>query len=400
VKPQSCAPEFPPFLIAVDELARVSSVREDIASAFKAMFPHMPSFRIAWIEDSNGHALDPSAVVGVVLVDREKVCAVASPASAPEVCSELGRMQQASHNLIISRLKDMQAADYGSRDSECSFLLFVVGGCVGSERPVGSEIDAYFRSCAARLASKQFHINNEHQLQWCFSRLPLIACDGAQLLHNQLKLQLSAGTAHVAALSESEVTETLNSAIVFANPSETISKLEIMAQACAAGSLRVISPKELDVLCALACAMGQVSVAAYHLLTAAVKSTPQFCDVDHLLAHGSLLLLVQPLWKGAPSIASAAAVFLSAISCQRRHAQALAAVPQVIHALKAAASSDNPDVQAPCLRALKSMIKVESVFSALKMDTKFVSLLRSVQACKTPSASAVYASEILQTLCK
>jgi hypothetical protein len=89
---------------------------------------------------------------------------------------------------------------------------------------------------------------------------------------------------------------------------------------------------------------------------------------------------------------------LSAIASHRHHAQVLAAIPQVIPALKAGACSDNIDIQAPCLRVLKSMIKIESVFSMLKMDVKFVSFLRSLQTSKKATASAVYASEILQNL--
>ncbi len=398
LKTHSSTPDIPPFLITVDELARVSSVQENIASAVRTMFPCSPSFRIAWIEDSNGHAVDPSAVVGVVLVDREKVYATPSPASATDVCSELCRMQDASHNIIIHRIKDMQENDRVNRDGECSFLVLVIGTCVGSERPVRSEFDSYFRSCATRMASKQFTFSSEHQLQWCFSRLPLIVCDGAQLLHNQLKLHLRATSERVPALSESDMTAVLNSAAAFTNPNEIVSKLELMARACSAGSLRTIKPKEMDVLCTLASSMGPASVAAYQLLTSAIKSTPQLCDVDYLLAHDSLILLVQPLWKAVPSIASAAAVFLSAIASHRHHAQVLAAVPQVIPALKAGSSSDNLDVQAPCLRVLKSMIKIESVCSMLKTDIKFISFLRSIQANKKSSASAVYASEILQTL--
>lgn len=393
-------PNLPPFLITVDELARVSSVQESIASAFEAMFPYMPSFRIAWIEDSNGHAVDPSAIVGVVLVDREKIYANPSVESATDVCSELNRMQETSHSLIISRIKGMQASGHADRDAECSFLALVVGSCVGSERPVRSEIDSYFRSCADRMASKQFNISSEHQLQWCFSRLTLISCDGAQLLYNQLKLQLRVTSEHTRSLSEHEMMDALNSAAAFSNPNDTISKLEIMTRACSAGGLRVIKPKEMDVLCTLACSMGQASAAAYQFITAAIKSTPQVCDVDYLLAHDSLVLLVQPVWKAVPSIASAAAVFLSAVASHRHHAQVLAAVPQVIPALKAGSSSENIDVQAPCLRALKSLIKIESVFSVLKSDAKFVSMLRSIQekGSKKSTASAVYASEILQTL--
>jgi hypothetical protein len=190
VKNPSSTPNLPPFLITVDELARVSSVQENIASAFEAMFPCMPSFRIAWIEDSNGHAVDPSAIVGVVLVDREKIYATPSPECVTDVCSELSRMQETSHSLIISRIKGMKASGHADRNAECSFLALVVGACVGSDKPVRSEIDSYFRSCADRMASKQFNVSSEHQLQWCFSRLPLIICDGAQLLYNQLKLQL------------------------------------------------------------------------------------------------------------------------------------------------------------------------------------------------------------------
>lgn len=78
----------------------------------------------------------------------------------------------------------------------------------------------------------------------------------------------------------------------------------------------------------------------------------------------------------------------------------LAAIPQVVPALKAGASSDYLDVQAPCLRVLKSMIKIDAVFAVFKADTKFVSFLRSIQASKSSSASVVYASEILQTLSK
>ncbi len=376
----------------------MSSVIEDIASAFKTMFPCLPSFRIAWIEDSNRHALDPSSVVGVVLVDREKVYATPSPTCTTDVCSELSRIEETSHSLIISRISDMQANDHVNRDAESSFLALVVGACVGSEKPVRSEIDGYFRSCAGRMASNQFTVSSEQQLQWCFSRLPLIACGGAQLLHNQLKLHLRVASERVPAVCESATMDVLNSAAAFTNPNETISKLEAMTRACCAGSLRVIKPKEMDVLCALACSMGLASAAAYHLLTAAIKSTPQLCDADYLLAHDSLVLLVQPLWKAVPSIASAAAVFLSAIASHRHHAQVLAAIPQVIPALKAGASSDNLDIQAPCLRVLKSMIKIESVFSVLKMDVKFVSFLRSLQTSKKATASAVYASEILQNL--
>ena len=111
--------------------------------------------------------------------------------------------------------------------------------------------------------------------------------------------------------------DALNSAAAFSNPNDTISKLEIMTRACSAGGLRVINPKEMDVLCALACSMGQASAAAYHFITAAIKSTPQVCDIDYLLAHDSLVLLVQPVWKAVPSIASAAAVFLSAVLSHR-----------------------------------------------------------------------------------
>ena len=399
VKPQSSTPNLPPFLIAVDELARVSSVHEDISNAFKAMFPHVPSFRIAWIEDSNGHAVDPSAIVGVVLVDREKVYANASASSATDVCSELCRMQETSHSLIVSRIKDIQAADGATRD-ECSFLVLVIGACVATERLVCSEIDSYFRFCAARIASKQFAGSNELQLKWCFSRLALVVSDGAQLLHNQLKLHLRVRSEHAPALPESEMMDALNSASTFANPKEAISKLEMMSRACTSGSMRMMNPKEMDVLSTLACSMGEASIAAYQLLTAAIKSTPQVCDVDYLLAHGSLILLVQPLWKGSPSIASAAAFFLSAIASHRHHAQVLAAIPQVVPALKAGASSDYLDVQAPCLRVLKSMIKIDAVFAVFKADTKFVSFLRSIQASKSSSASVVYASEILQTLSK
>ena len=400
VKPQSSTPDLPPFLITVDELARVSTVQEDIALAFKTMFPHMPSFRISWIEDSNGHAIDPSAIVGVVLVDREKVYANSNASSVTDVCSELCRMQETSHSLIVSRIKDMQAADHAARNADFSFLVLVIGACVGSERPVCSEIDSFFRSCAARIASKQFAVSSEHQLQWCFARLALIVSEGAQLLHNQFKLHLRVGSELMPALAESEMMDALNSAATFANPKEASYKLEMMSRACASGSMRMMTPKEMDVLSTLACSMGEASVAAYQLLTAAIKSNPQVCDVDYLLAHGSLILLVQPLWKGSPSIASAAAFFLSALASHRHHAQVLASIPQVIPALKAGASSDYLDVQAPCLRVIKSMIKIDSVFSVLKPDTKFVSFLRSIQASKNSSASTVYACEILQTLSK
>jgi hypothetical protein len=46
------------------------------------------------------------------------------------------------------------------------------------------------------------------------------------------------------------------------------------------------------------------------------------------------------------------------------------------------------------------MIKIDTVTSVLKSDTKFVAFLRSVQASKSSSPGAVYASEILQTLSK
>jgi hypothetical protein len=72
VKNPSSTPNLPPFLITVDELARVSSVQENIASAFEAMFPCMPSFRIAWIEDSNGHAVDPSAIVDLAIMRADE----------------------------------------------------------------------------------------------------------------------------------------------------------------------------------------------------------------------------------------------------------------------------------------------------------------------------------------
>ena len=90
--------------------------------------------------------------------------------------------------LIVSRIKDMQAVDHAARNADFSFLVLVIGACVGSERPVCSEIDSFFRSCAARIASKQFAVSSEHQLQWCFARLALIVSEGAQLLHNQFKL--------------------------------------------------------------------------------------------------------------------------------------------------------------------------------------------------------------------
>ena len=400
MKSQSSAPDLPPFLITVDELDRVSSLQDSIARSYKSMFPHVPSFRIAWIEDCNGHAVDPAAVVGVVLVDREKVYAKPYPTSPADICSELCRMQEISHNLIVSRIKDAQSTDHVARDAEGSFLVLVIGACIGSERPIHSEIDGYFRTCAARIASKQFTVSSEHQLQWCFARLALIACDGALLLHNQLKLYLRVRSDHAPALSESELTDTLNSAAAFANPNETIGKLEMMTRACSVGSLRVLKPQEIDVLCTLASSMAQPSIAAFQCLTAAIKSTPQLCNVDYLLANENLILLVQPLWKGAPSIASAAAVFLSAIASHRQHAQVLAAIPQIIPALKAGSSSDNLDVQAPCLRVIKSMIKIDTVTSVLKSDTKFVAFLRSVQASKSSSPGAVYASEILQTLSK
>jgi hypothetical protein len=400
VKTQSFTSDVPPFLITVDELDRVSSVQDAIANSYKSMFPHLPSFRIAWIEDSNGHAVDPSAIVGVVLVDREKVYANPSMSSAADFCSELCRIQEISHNLIISRIKDMQATDHVNRDAEGSFLVLVIGACIGSERPIHSEIDAYFRSCAARIASKQFFVSSEHQLHWCIARLALISCDGAKLLHNQFKMHLRVRSDNVPSMSESEIMDALNSAAAFSNPHETILKLEMMTRACSSGCLRVIKHQEIDVLCALASSMGQASIAAFQFLTAAIKSTPQLCNVDYLLAHESLILLVQPLWKGVPSIASAAAVFLSAIASHRHHAQVLAAVPQVIPALKAGSASDNVDVQAPCLRVLKSMIKIESVFSVIKPDMKFVALLRSIHASKISSASVIYASEILQTLSK
>ncbi len=400
VKTQSSTPDLPPFLITVDELDRVSYVHDAIASSYKSMFPHLPSFRIAWIEDSNGHAVDPSAIVGVVLVDREKVFANPSPSSIADVSSELCRIREISHDLIISRIKDMQTHDNINWDTEISFLLLTIGACIGSERPVHSEIDGYFRTCAARIASKPFSLSSEHQLQWCVARLALIACDGAKLLCNQFKMHLRVRSEQPPVLSESEMMDALNSAAAFANPNETIVKLEMLTRACSAGSLRVMKSQEIDVLCALASSMGQASIAAFQFLTAAIKSTPQLCNVDYLLAHESLILLVQPLWKGIPSIASAAAVFLSAIASHRHHAQVLAAVSQVIPALKAGSSSDKIDVQAPCLRVLKSMIKIESVFSVIKSDLKFVALLRSIEASKISSASVVYAREILQTLSK
>jgi hypothetical protein len=228
----------------------------------------------------------------------------------------------------------------------------------------------------------------------------LIACDGAQLLRGQTQQQLGVASQNSPALSEHELVQTLNSAAAFANPVDTVKKLELMTRSCSMGSLRALKSTEIDVLCALASSMGEASVAAFQLLTAAIKSTPQVCDVEYLLAHTSLMLLVQPLWRGTPAIASAAAVMLSAIASHRQHAQSLAVIPQVIPALKAGASSDSLDVCAPCLRALKSMVKIDTVSSVLRTDTKFLSHLRSVQARSGSSASAVYASEILQTLSK
>ena len=182
--------------------------------------------------------------MGVVLVDREKNYATPSPECVIDVCSEISTMQETSHSLIISRIKGMQASGHADRNAECSFLALVVGACVGSDKPVRSEIDSYFRSCADRMASKQFNVSSEHQLQWCFSRLPLIICDGAQLLYNQLKLQLRVTSEHTRSLSEHEMMDALNSAAAFSNPNDAISKLEIMTRACSAGGVRVINPKE------------------------------------------------------------------------------------------------------------------------------------------------------------
>jgi hypothetical protein len=82
------------------------------------------------------------------------------------------------------------------------------------------------------------------------------------LLYNQLKLQLRVTSEHTRSLSAQEMMDALNSAAAFSNPNYAISKLEILTRACFAIGLRDIKPKEMDVLCALACSMGQTSAAA------------------------------------------------------------------------------------------------------------------------------------------